>query len=530
MKRAIIIPALLFFGAVFTSCRNATEELPTAAGTDTPTRPVDNTATFTHTPSTTQTRQPTIIKPTYTVTNTPITYSSFDGSLPHLAYWAQNAGGETEIVLFNPETMGRKTLDLPEGVENMQIAGALSPDGEWLAFHTGSAGNTAPFDLTLHLLHLTDRKMITVAELLSPDYPANFDEVAEYLMANDPHYSEVEDIEEVKKLIMEIFLYGINTFDWSPDSRYLAFAGEMDGPTSDLYVYDTQTGGIRRLTDGYGQMVGGMSWSPDGKWILHSSTNNPNQIQWTREVFAARADGGGAKLVTGSMSLGKWISPNTAIFSEAANGPGPYELRKVNVETGKVSYIWEDSYVAYALSAVDGSAAVCANDGFFDESIEAGLYIVRPIGEPQHLSSEYHCVDLAYRGEYTHEFLMNGGDDGIYGVTPEYAVEAIVDKEGWMFVSPDYQWMVFHERSEAGGISALRLFDRDDVPLRDIDAYLPEHLLWRGDSLGLFFALENRMYYLSIPDGTPILVEENLENCYGDVYCFWGAFDYRWIP
>jgi hypothetical protein len=205
-------------------------------------------------------------------------------------------------------------------------------------------------------------------------------------------------------------------------------------------------------------------------------------------------------------------------------------LRKVNVETGKVSDIWKDSYIAYALSAVDGSAAVCANDGFFDESIEAGLYIVPSYGKPRRLSSAYDCRDLAYRGEHAHTFLMNGNYSGILGVTAEDAVETIVDKEGWMFVSPDYQWMVFHERHETGDASALRLFDRDDVPLREIDAYLPEHLFWRGDSLGLFFAVENRMYYLSIPDGNPVLVEENLENCYGDDYCFWGAFDYRWIP
>jgi len=59
--------------------------------------------------------------------------------------------------------------------------------------------------------------------------------------------------------------------DWSPDGRYLAFAGQMDGLSSDLYIYDSVSGAIQRLSSGP-QEVGWISWSPDGKWILDGST------------------------------------------------------------------------------------------------------------------------------------------------------------------------------------------------------------------------------------------------------------------
>jgi WD40 repeat protein len=542
MKRAIVTLAVLFFGTVFSSCGNTTEESLTATGTDTPTRPVDNTATLTHTPSPTKTRKPTKHEPTYTVTNTPITYSSFDGSLPHLAYWAQNAGGETEIVLFNPETMGRKTLDLPEGVENMQIAGALSPDGEWLAFHTGSAGIvnyyeyppdidfSGPLDLTLHLLHLSDMEMITVTKILSSDYPDNFNEIAQYLMDNDPDYSRAEDIEEVKTTIMDIFLQGITAFEWSPNSRYLAFAGEMDGPTSDLYVYDTQTGAIRRLTDGYGQMIGSIRWSPDGKWILHSSTNTPHEMQWTRDVFVARANGSGAKRITESTSSGYWISRNTVLISETSYNRIPYNLRKINVETGYVSILWEALFIEYAMSPVDGSAAVCAYPGYVDESIVFGLYIVRPYRTPQSVFSEVECFNLMYRGSSTHTFLFYSGDFGILGVTKENHIVIFLEERGVPFISPDFQWMVFRKHYSNNDPSALQLFDRDDTPVRDIGAYHPENLFWRDDSRGLFFTVKNRMYYVSIPDGVPVLFEENMVNCYETDHCYLGEFEYKWIP
>jgi len=64
--------------------------------------------------------------------------------------------------------------------------------------------------------------------------------------------------------------YAIRDYDnlaWQPGGRYLAFVGAMDGPTSDLYLYDTESGNIRRLTDGEAQAVF-PTWSWDGEFIL----------------------------------------------------------------------------------------------------------------------------------------------------------------------------------------------------------------------------------------------------------------------
>ena len=64
--------------------------------------------------------------------------------------------------------------------------------------------------------------------------------------------------------------YAIRDYDnvaWQPGGRYLAFVGAMDGPTSDLYLYDTESGEIKRLTDGEAQAVF-PSWSMFGEYIL----------------------------------------------------------------------------------------------------------------------------------------------------------------------------------------------------------------------------------------------------------------------
>ncbi len=56
---------------------------------------------------------------------------------------------------------------------------------------------------------------------------------------------------------------------WQPEGgRLLAFTGAINGPTSDLYVYDSGFGTITQLTDGPAQAVM-PSWSTDGQILLH---------------------------------------------------------------------------------------------------------------------------------------------------------------------------------------------------------------------------------------------------------------------
>jgi hypothetical protein len=60
-----------------------------------------------------------------------------------------------------------------------------------------------------------------------------------------------------------------DSFAWQPGSgQLLAFMGAINGPTSDLYLYDTQTGKISQLTNGPSQAVE-PNWSPDGQYIWH---------------------------------------------------------------------------------------------------------------------------------------------------------------------------------------------------------------------------------------------------------------------
>ena len=221
---------------------------------------------------------------------------------PYFAYF-QEIQGIRRLVLMDADGMGRKVIELPEAI-NSSFAivqppdpdmDLLSPDGHWLAFYTGSAGdyNEMPAqgvsDLTLNLLDLQTGEQQVVTRILSEDYPNNFVQAA----------AKLNDEYKTPESLYQAFQYGImSAIAWSPDGRYLAFGGQMDGLSSDLYVYDVQTSSIQRLSSG-DQELQWIDWSPDGKWILHGSLFAVG-AGMTYDVYAATLNGASAPYLSTS--------------------------------------------------------------------------------------------------------------------------------------------------------------------------------------------------------------------------------------
>ncbi len=236
---------------------------PTATSSPVPTR--------TRTPAPTWTQTLTPIPPTATVTVTPTStpWPTLSPQGPYLLY--ESGTLEKPIyIIIGADGNGRKIIELPDGGYVWNLQKAVSPDGQWLIFYRGQAGWYSepgiPTGISINIMHLPDGSIRPIASIQSSLTADGLSEVVKKLQSLYPQYTEIDESSFVRSLQDGLFSYA-----WSPNGDSFAFAGQIDGVSSDLYLFDVQTGNIRRLTD-EPENIYSVEWSPYGKWILFENT------------------------------------------------------------------------------------------------------------------------------------------------------------------------------------------------------------------------------------------------------------------
>ena len=320
------IPAIFVITALIFGCGAPTTPSPSPVENPTPSpRP-------SLTPLPTATQQPTVPPPT------PTPPLGTEG--PYFAYFREVPGWYAfQFVLMDADGRGRKVIDLPDEIVDSfskvyrLSARHVSPNGKWLAFYTGYAGEfyggstQSTFDLTLILLNLDTGETHVITPLLSKDYPNNF--------ANA--INEINDSLVRPEGLQTAFLAGITqALAWSPDGRYLAFAGQMEGLSSDLYLYDMTTKDIQRLSN-ENEELQWVNWSPDGKWILHGSGFSTD-IMVEKDISVVAVDDSSVRDL-GNAWGSYWLNSHEILTYRF--GIERYQLLLVDLDTGNSTEIWE---------------------------------------------------------------------------------------------------------------------------------------------------------------------------------------------
>lgn len=144
---------------------------------------------------------------------TPIGPLSEDG--PWLVYLKDG-----ELVAVNSDGTGRTILDLPTVSEEMAdilvLEDSISPRGDIFAVRLEREGQVG---WDLWLISLPDGYARIITSLLSSEEEEKVVRGAS---------------EEVKEAVLER-----HAMQWSPDGRSLAFVAALDGPSADIYIYNT---------------------------------------------------------------------------------------------------------------------------------------------------------------------------------------------------------------------------------------------------------------------------------------------------
>ncbi|HZY41297.1 MAG TPA: hypothetical protein VFF59_04765, partial [Anaerolineae bacterium] len=366
---------------------------------------------------------------------------------------ANSDGSGQQLITDQPIFRG----DLPDG--------ASAANG-WLALRIGAQSladlGTPDQTVMLTLVHLPDGQLKPIGPLFSPEMQqaiaaAGFDR-------NDAIEAGIAIVENR------------DTLKWSPNGRYLAFIAALDGPSSDVYSYEMQTGQINRLTDGLNQAAN-LSWSPDSRWIVHEEVESfGTGAGWNaKAVWAAAPDGSQTKKVydapqsSGGEQIIGWSAPDTFIVY-TWQASGPLSPRLINVNTGAAAPL---------------------------------------------------TLDMLKQGEWEHlvwataaqRLFVTTFEQGVSGttldnqLTRQFAGEVFVP-----VVSPDGQQLAFWGNSQYGQQrDGVRVYALNGDLIREVTTDAADFVTWQPDGAALFYLSDGTLYAAQLPNGQPMPIDQGAQ-------------------
>ena len=350
-----------------------------------------------------------------------------DGSF--FVFSSNRDGDENQLYMMRHDGgEARKVTDAGEGVSGF----AFSPDGRWLVYRSGEAGQEQLHRLPAGNLAGGEPEQLTDDEAgvdqwdFTPDgtriyftRPDSFDEdevkrrekgfTVDVRNATTPLSSlwnvDVETTAEQR--VTNDASYSVTGFTLSDDGRWIGITGgsperyerniTSQRLYADLYLKEVATGEIERLTDNYEVGEGGLSFSPDGRWIAFSAPDDMERYSMTENRVYIRevGDRGGAfrKLGTGfdqSSSVGFWSEDSKTIYFNAGVKVTT-QLHALNVETGAVRQLTEEQ-AALSVSRDDDTGILLV--GYSDPKTPPTVFTVSSVDEVADRSAWTQLVDV----------------------------------------------------------------------------------------------------------------------------------------
>lgn len=276
---------------------------------------------------------------------------------------------------------------------------------------------------------------------------------------------------------------------WSPDGTRLAFLAAVDNGSPDLYVYDTLTRQVQRLTESGG--VAELSWSPLGTHLLFGGAFWLGPIIDGRGVVLAS---GGAIPEIHSLGAGRffeWTSGTTYILYNWSEANGNHYLRQIDITDGTTLAIWPGTFSSTAFDPIRQNLAVClsAGEASLHDQTNAGMYLIRTDGTV-YAQINSNCQGFIEWSVRLDSFLLYSQPqmwidrEGGFGDLAE-AYDSSIE------LSPSRFWRTRLSASAAGGVW---LASTDGPWLQYYDGPVSQ-VLWSPDSLRFFFIDGARRLY-----------------------------------
>ena len=453
-----------------------------------PTQPATATATQAVAPSQT-------LRPAQTVIPTATSYPPLQTDGPYLLFTYDNKN----FTIMDADASGRKQFQLPSDGYIVRLNKSISPDGKWLAYFTGSTDK--PYDIALNLLNLQTETTQKISNLIAPGFPENLEPGTESMLFSEGDECS-QSMECRMTLLQRSFINGIYSFDWDPNGQSIAFAAQIDGPSSDLNIYDLENKVVYRITNDLPN-IGKIDWAPNGNKIMYANSV-PGSLYAGRTIHLA--DPKNRNIQTPSQLTNEdalwgehdWISENLYLFYEPNDtDPSVSHINILNTDTGQLKEVWSHTADFFVINKENKTILLMhKNHSDLKSTIAEGIYMVDLNGKYLKIS-DAGIFFVLIEGQKTYPIFAQDYDRRIYGISNNGSINQLPwanDTLPWL--SPDGKLLLFRENNN------LALYTESYQPIkswmRDGSIY---QIIWRPDSLGVFFSTENSIFYLALPNG-----------------------------
>jgi dipeptidyl aminopeptidase/acylaminoacyl peptidase len=264
-----------------------------------------------------------------------------------------NAASQNQIYIMRPDGgEARKITDAKEGVSTL----AFSKDGKWLAYRSGKSDEEQLYALPVvgidsaKPVQLTHQAVGVGLWKWSPDARRIYFVTADTLDKDEKLRMEKKFNVAIRNMatpLSSLWAFDVDTkkatrltrdtsitvtdFNISDDGKWIGFHGasanrynrnitEQD-LYSDLFLLETATGNIERLTNNTEVGESDLEFSPDSKWIAFSAPDDMTQYSMTNNrVYLRRVDDKGAQFrklggnFDGNADIGFWSKDGRTIY------------------------------------------------------------------------------------------------------------------------------------------------------------------------------------------------------------------------
>lgn len=310
---------------------------------------------------------------------------------------------------------------------------------------------------------------------------------------------------------------------WSPNGRYLAFPAIWGGPSTDLYVYDSENGSTRQLTSGPDE-VAQIEWTPDGNWIIMGEVLEAFRTSFpaTTSLWAVSVSNNDIHLIHSfedpfPRGILGWVNNERFVIYDGTSLYNALDLpaenlRLVELRSNTLQTIFDGFFMTVELDAANQTVVLYGGKRN-DELYKHGTHLISIRNGTDQYMGGYQAKRNETLGLYVMDAPCEDEPDKFQAFDTKgnlQCVELPLQPDDSM--SPNGEWQI----SLQGGI---QLVTKENSVIQ-VSEDLATQITWCPNSKCFFFVSDSTLYHVTLPEVIVQKVDEML-----------GAneIDYQWL-